>query len=332
MTSPSTDNYSLGKGVVYFDKLNQTTGLYIGERDLGNAPAFAFNVSIEKLEHFSSRGGISAKDKEVISSMTPTITFTLDEINKENISLLTLGTMNSVTQAATSVSKEEVTAHPGLRSDLGKRNIGLTTLPHGTVTGGPFTVGETATGGTSSATGIVAVVGADYIQVAVTSGTFQDTETLTGGTSGATADMDSDPVWVPGAVLVQDDSDSTTYVAGTDYRVNVSLKDAKIGRIQIIDGGAISEGDVLHVTYGCAETTYTEIQAFSENQIEGQLRFVSDNPAGNQQELIAWRASLTPEGDTALIGDDWSTLGFTAEILKDESGHPDSPYFDIIME
>ena len=42
--SPNTENYTLGKGVVYFDQKNLTTGLYMGERDLGNAPAFSFSL------------------------------------------------------------------------------------------------------------------------------------------------------------------------------------------------------------------------------------------------------------------------------------------------
>jgi hypothetical protein len=61
------------------------------------------------------------------------------------------------------------------------------------------------------------------------------------------------------------------------------------------------------------------------------LRFVSDNPAGTQQELEIWRVSLSPDGDTALIGADWGVLGFTGEILKDETGHPSSPYMNITM-
>ena len=94
MDSPNVENYTLGKGVVFFDQKNLTTGLYKGERDLGNAPAFAFNVALEKLEHFSSRGGLKAKDKEIISQITPGITFTLDEINKANLALLTLADLN----------------------------------------------------------------------------------------------------------------------------------------------------------------------------------------------------------------------------------------------
>ena len=66
MSSPNVENYTLGNGVVYFNRKNLTTGLWTGERDLGNAPSFSFNVSLEKLEHFSSRGGLRAKDKQVI--------------------------------------------------------------------------------------------------------------------------------------------------------------------------------------------------------------------------------------------------------------------------
>ena len=70
---------------------------------------------------------------------------------------------------------------------------------------------------------------------------------------------------------------------------------------------------------------------FANTQVVGKLRFVSDNPAGLQQELVVWSVSLTPSGDTAMIGDDWSTLGFVGEILKDEANHPLSPYANIIM-
>ena len=44
----ATRDYTLGKGKVLFRPEGQD-----GYIDLGNAPAFAINVSIEKLEHFS---------------------------------------------------------------------------------------------------------------------------------------------------------------------------------------------------------------------------------------------------------------------------------------
>lgn len=55
---------------------------------------------------------------------------------------------------------------------------------------GTFTVGEIVTGGTSSATGKVMIVGSDYLVIrADYTGTFVNGEALTGGTSGATATL-----------------------------------------------------------------------------------------------------------------------------------------------
>lgn len=60
-------------------------------------------------------------------------------------------------------------------------------LDHGVVTSGPFVVGETVTGGTSGATGVVVEVGEDYVAIQSVTGAFRVNETITGGTSGASA-------------------------------------------------------------------------------------------------------------------------------------------------
>ena len=252
------ENYTLGKGVIYFDRKNMTTGLYSGERDLGNAPAFSFNIAIEKLEHFSSRGGLKAKDKLIISQMTPSCTFTLDEITAENFSLLSMAEIAEVSQVSGTATNEAHTANHGNRFVLAKRMIS--------------------------------------------------------------------------SVTVTNVAGTTTYVNGTDYLIDTTLKDDKIGRLYIPDGSTIPDGTVVHVDYSFAAYTYREVRAFKETQVEGALRFVSDNPAGKQMEVAIWRVSLTPSGDTSMIGDDWSTIGFSGEILKDEAGHPNSPYMSIIME
>jgi hypothetical protein len=268
-TSPSTDNYTLGKGIVYFNKKDSTTGLYTGERDLGNAPAFTFNIAIEKLEHYSSRGGLRAKDKEIISQITPGVSFTLDEINAENLALLTLADVTTVTQVGATKTDEVHKAYLGKRIVLAERKISA------------VTVGDSAT----------------------------PTKTYVKGPA-------SNPL--------------------ANYDIDVTAKDDAIGRILIHEDQSgcvnpIVDGDDVYVDYTSGAVTYTKIKAFAQTQVEGMLRFVSDNPAGLQQELEIWRVSLTPSGDTAMIGDDWSTLGFSGEILKDETGHPDSPYMNIIM-
>ncbi len=253
----SPDNYTLGKGIVSFNK--KVGSVYKGELDLGNCPEFSFNVSIEKLEHFSSRGGLRAKDKEVISQVSPGVSFTLDEINNDNLALLTLADIEEVTQeAATVVDEQPGGAYKGTMLALANRNI-------------------------------------EAAGVAVESSA--------------------------GVVLTE----------GIDYEINTSFQDDKIGRIRILDTLTVAEGDLVKVSYTSPETVYTKLNALAQTTIEGFMRFVSDNPVGNQQELQIWRVSLTPSGDTAMIGDDWSTLTFAGEILKDDADHPASPYFDIIM-
>lgn len=264
--SPNTDNYTLGKGIVYFNR-KTAAGIYTGERDLGNAPAFSFNIALEKLEHFSSRGGLKAKDKDIISQITPGCSFTLDEISAENLALLTLAEIEEITQAGETITFEEGVANLGMRTVLDQRSISAVTVH-------------------------------------------------------------------------DDDAGSVTYELGAEgvgnYQIVAASSDDKIGRIYINKDQsgatvAMTDKQAIFVSYTSGAVTYTKIKAFAETQVEGMLRFVSDNPAGNQQELEIWRCSLTPSGDTAMIGDDWSTLGFTGEILKDEVGHADSPYMNIIM-
>jgi len=343
-TSPNTDNYTLGKGVVFFDQL--VSGTYQGERDLGNAPAFTFNIALETLEHYSSRGGLKAKDKEIISQITPGLAFTLDEVNKENMALLTLGDVTTETQVAGSVAAEVVLAPNtlGNRVDLAFRGIINWYLPYDESAADNvlFAVGEVVTGA-GGATGIVlglsagATATTGTLIIARTNTTaFIDDEVLTGGAAGI-AEVNSltggtqVPATTTPLVLVQDSTDTTTYVAGTDYEIDISLSDEKLGRIRVIETGSITVGETLHVSYQYDALSWTQIAGFANTQVVGKLRFVSDNPAGNQQELRVWSVSLVPAGDTALIGDDWSTLGFTGEILKDETNHPLSPYMDIIM-
>jgi len=161
--------------------------------------------------------------------------------------------------------------------------------------------------------------------------TIVDEEVLTGDVAGAAeADGTGTASTVPN-ILVQNSDQDMTYVKGKDYDISTSLKDDHIGRIFFYADGDITDGQSLKVQYAYAASTYYTIDAFAETEVEGRLRFVSDNPAGIDLELEVWRVSVSPDGDTSLIGDDWSTLQFTGEILKDEINHPDNPYMQIII-
>lgn len=329
--NPSTDNYVLGKGILYFNKLDNDTAEYDGMRDLGNAPAVNVNVALEELAHYSSRGGLRAKDKKVISEISPTLTFTLDEQSADNVALLFMATKEAVTQAAMSNLTKTVTVKPNRFYDLGYRGVGVMALPYDAETA-DFTEGAVLTGGTSGAT-------ADILRVIATTGTtgtlwlhnivgdFEDDEALTddNGTPGS-ATANGVPALVTTAVSIPDGA-SGFYVAGTDFIV-----DSDVGRIKIPAGSAIPADTELTISFACAAVNYTKLKGLQQSVVEGQLHFISDNPVGTNLELKIWRTSLTPSGDTALIGEDWSTFAFTGEILKDEEGHPDSPYLDLIMD
>jgi len=331
--APSTDNYTLGKGVVFFDQL--VSGVFTGERDLGNAPSFNFSIALEKLEHFSSRGGLKAKDKEIISQITPSLTFTLDEVNKENLAMLTLGTVSTVSQTGGTAAAESLTVHLNKRAELAFRGITYFILPYDTGTGA-FAVGETVTGAAGGAGVVTKIIGTTasgtlYIRRTNTTA-FVAGEVLTGGATGAAEAVNAGALGTGNPAITLTDSAGTTfYVEGTDYEILKSMNDDAIGRI-LFKGLTLVEGATVKATYTYATLTYEKIAAFVNTQVVGKLRFVSDNPAGTQQELMVWSVSLTPSGDTAMIGEDWSTLSYTGEILKDEVNHPDSPYLEIYMD
>ena len=251
-----SDNYSIGKGIVYFNK--KVNGVYEGERDLGNCPEFSYSIPVEELDHYSSRGGLKTKDKKIISQVSPAVSFTLDELTPDNVALLTLSDIEEITQVAATITGETKPGYKGKRIILENRNID------------------------------------------------------------------------PATVVVKEGA--TTLVLDTDYTIDLIKKDDKIGRILILETATITaDGVDLIIDYDTLGATYKKLKGVAQTIIEGSLRFVSDNPVGNQQELLIHKASITPAGDTAMIGDDWSTLGFAGEILKDEVDHPNSPYFDIYM-
>jgi len=108
--APSTDNYLVGKGIVYFDRLD-ADGNSTGEIDLGNDPAFALTPENELLEHMSSREGVKTKDKIAIIASNLNGKFTLDEINIDNLCIALYGDdVEYLNQGDGNVNNEAVTA------------------------------------------------------------------------------------------------------------------------------------------------------------------------------------------------------------------------------
>lgn len=101
----------------------------------------------------------------------------------------------------------------------------------------------------------------------------------------------------------------TTPTAGTDYTVDLDL-----GRLTILSGGALVGKDVT-ATFDIAASSHRQVTS-GANAIEGSLRFISFNPKGDKIDYFMPKASITPNGDFALKGDEWQVLPFTIEVKK----------------
>jgi hypothetical protein len=108
----TSENLTIGKGQVQLAKhasLNPTA-LTNGFRDIGNAPGLSLNIATEKLEHFSSRGGIRQKDDSTTVQVTRTGTLQFDDMDPENLAMLFLGQALSVAASSASNKTETFTA------------------------------------------------------------------------------------------------------------------------------------------------------------------------------------------------------------------------------
>lgn len=130
--APNVENYTLGKGVVYFDR-KDADGNSTGELDLGNAPAFTISRDGESLDHFSSREGIRKKDHSVDISVGFKLRFTLDEYSMDNLDIALQGDgVETVSQGA-GTEDESLTARLDRWVPLTYHNVatGTVDITHG---------------------------------------------------------------------------------------------------------------------------------------------------------------------------------------------------------
>lgn len=132
----------------------------------------------------------------------------------------------------------------------------------------------------------------------------------------------SNPVGVRNVttITVTGPSATPTYALGDDYTVDEAL-----GRIQIVEGGAITSGLGIEVNYDIGAHTHDLVVSGSD-LIYGGLRFLSFNGVGEQKDFYFPKVALRPNGEYALKGEDWQQFGFNVEVLK--KGILDSVYAD----
>ncbi len=98
--SPNVQNYHIGKGILSFKEAGGAATFV----DLGNAPSFTYEPTIDKVEHFSSREGVKTKDFTAITQVGATIKIQLDEITGLNLSFFALAEMDETTPGSVILS------------------------------------------------------------------------------------------------------------------------------------------------------------------------------------------------------------------------------------
>lgn len=108
---------------------------------------------------------------------------------------------------------------------------------------------------------------------------------------------------------------ATPAVEGTDYTVDLDT-----GMIYILpDATAINDGDDIDVTYDIvAGDTVLVIE--EGEQVEGSLRFIADNPKGENKNYFWPYVRIQPTGDFALKGEQWQLMTFNFAVLTPKDG------------
>ena len=311
-------NYLFGKGRIYFKPPGGTAYL-----DLGNVPKFEITPAVTKVEHYTSRYGQKIKDLDIVTEKKVTATIDLEEFSIDNLNLAFLGdTVVSSSQTAGSISAQSATMVKGQFVELGKYNVFSTKITYTGKTGTGFTIGETVTGGTSTATGKVAWVTSSYIEVINLSKTFAVGETITGGTSTTTAQVSAADTVEDVVVTNAASSPTTRYVLGVDYDV-----DDVSGMVRALTS-TITTG-YISCDYGAV--ALDSVRALANSTCIGQLRFVGDPDQGPHLMIDGWKVNITVSGAVGFISDAVAQIPLACDFLADMQNHPSNPFFQVTM-
>lgn len=100
-------------------------------------------------------------------------------------------------------------------------------------------------------------------------------------------------------------------VVTTDFTV-----DAELGRVYIVDGGAIDGDASVTFTYDRAAKSRQKIISASTATVDGALRFIAINAKGAQLDYYMPSVKLSPNGEYELKGDAWQQMTFSVEVQK----------------
>lgn len=286
--------------------------------DLGDLENFTVTPSVTTEKLKTNRNAAKATILEVETERSVELNFGLREMSNENLKMALLAdTINTANQSASYVYQTDPTLVDDLYIDLGHLNVFSTKLT-GTITG-TLTVGDTVTGGTSTATGKVAFVGSGYVELVNVAGTFQASEQVYNV-------ADTDYITPTGIetledVVVTDVTGATRRVQGTDYSL-----DPDYGYIRQLSTGTTAATDVVSYDYEEVDKSY--LWSMAASSVQKKLIFVSDkDDQGPRQRWTFHKVQINLNGDFPLIGSGAAILNVTATVLADTTQPSGQEYF-----
>ena len=146
----ASQNYTLGRGRLYFDQYDTGTTDTTGERYIGNTPEMTVNVESENLDHYSSDEGIRVKDDSIVLEINYAGSFITDEISNENLAYFFLGSAVDITVTGGAADEETFDVKKGLFYQLGVsdstpsgvRKISAVTVSSATGGATPYTIDD----------------------------------------------------------------------------------------------------------------------------------------------------------------------------------------------
>ena len=128
------------------------------------------------------------------------------------------------------------------------------------------------------------------------------------------------PVVIAGQIKLAPDGDgnrAVIYNASGTTASDVKYElDVVTGSVTILDDIQIAtSGNQLEVTYTPTASTYRRITSGTQ-PVEGAMMFLEDNPKGEDNQWVFTKVTVRPNGDMALIGDEWRTIPLSLSIEK----------------
>ena len=313
-TGGNIRDYLLGRGIVSFDGDQPATYAAPGFRDVGNCTDFTVGFESETKEHLSYLEGLKVVDQEIIISQKVNLSFTLDELNFNNLALFLQGFKGGTNATGTPLINSSILASDN--AAWAQPNVWLVNILVGT-----------------------------WYDLELIPGIlpnekrraydFESTQIRSSGTLDVRKNPANRTDLAGGTGLVE----RTAAVPNGDFEL-----DRRMGRIRFFTGGpgAIAapsnilvhwEPAVIKAQVASLDGSLESIAALAVSGYSGRVRLMSVNPIDNNHptEWTFHSVKLRPEGDLGLITDETAelTLVGTAQALS-AAPYGLSRYLDVV--